>query len=484
MAFNQLTGNVIVNIEYRLTQEDESSHLEDHGVIDYDLALGSGTGIKQINDLWYADREFETTDSVNLAALSLRRFGQVFTTSFIGVSNEGNVKGVKLDNKSNETIYLSLPFQNFSGNIEVAASGSVILSNSRGWNITPSSSTVTISGATAAAKAYSLGFLGVALPLVVNTDGLLNYDYLSSGIGSGTGIPSGTLMIEWLNDMTTTGTLRIEYNLANSSLDFDINVSYLSEIFFGATGTGTGVGSGTGTMMPIEYLNHQSFDAEWINMEWTGFAATTGGDGTGFNELLSNPRIFPGSVPYEQVGETGEGMTIGYPGWYTSGDYISFGWDSAGYRTNDFILGFARWVNNWTNPFSARCVDCRKAAYIKQTVTVVPGGNYRFEWRPTSVTLSPDQTEYPYMRLVAGDGTVLKEQIITPQWMSENTRTWVQIDAIAIDTQLTVEFHKPVDPHPRVPPYMPNAYWTTYLVWGTNVSASFNYDRVSLYRMS
>jgi hypothetical protein len=472
MAYNNLTGNVIVNIEYRLTQEDESSHLEDHGVIDYNLSLGSGTGISQINDLWYADRGFTTTDSVDLAALSLRRFGQVYTTSFIGVSDQGNVKGVKLDNKSNETMYLSLPFKNFTGNIEIAPSGSIILSNSNGWTITPLTSTVSISGDTSDTKQYSLGFLGVALPLIINSDAVLNYDYLASGIGSGTGIPSGTMMIDWLMSGEFSGTTQLDYLLDYSGFSGELNIDYLGEA--AVTGTGT---------IPIDFLAEQNFDVESLNVEWTGFAATTGGSGTGFGELLGNPRLFPGYVPLEQIGDTGVGLGIGYPSWHTSGDYISYGWQNGESRTVDFILGFSRWFAHWSNPFNAKCVKCRQTSYLKQTVTVVPGATYRFEWYPFSLFMATDQTERPYVQLLAGDGTVLSKQLFTHEWWGDNQRTWVTMDAVAIDDQLTVEFYKPADKHPRTPPYQDQGLYCTYFIFGSNISSLSQYDKVSLYRV-
>lgn len=477
MAYNQLTGNVIANIEYRLTQEDESSHLEDHGVIDYDLVLGSGTGISQINDLWYADRTFTTTDSVNLTSLSLRRFGQIFTTSFIGVSDEGNIKGVKVDNLSNETMYLSLPFKNFSGNIEIAASGSVLLSNAQGWYVTPSSATVNISGSTTGLKQYSIGFLGVALPLIINSDAILNYDYFASGIGSGTGIPSGTLMIDYLMSGSFTGTMQIENLIANSSIDSILLYDYYQQLSLGS-------GTGNGSSMQIDYLGNTSLDGEYMNIEWTGFAATTGGSGTGFNELLANPRIFWGSVPYEDIGETGEAgaLTLGYPNWQTSGDYISYGWqNNYGDRLNIFILGFNRWFPNAYSPFNIKCIRCREISYIKQTVIVVPGASYRFEWYNAGTHMAIDQTQYPYVQLEAGDGTVLAKQLLTPEWTyaQENYLKWKTLDAVAIDNALTVKFWKPADQHPRVPPWGSNETYCTYYMFGADGP---RYDKVSLYR--
>lgn len=485
MPYDSLTGNIIVDIQYRLVQTDASSHLEEHGIIDYDLALGSGTGNSQVNDVWYNDRVFTTTDSINLASLSLKRFGQTFTTSFLGVSDEGNIKGVKIDNKSGESLFVNLPFRRFSGSMEVAASGSVLLSNAIGWTISTGNVLITLSGSTSNSKNYSIGFLGCALPSVVDADHLLHFEHLSSGLANAA---TGMLMIEYLSTGTlSSGILHYETNIANSSIDLAINIENLLDIYFGATGTGTGIGSGTGTMMPIDFLGSYSLDGEYLNIGWTGMAESTGGSGTGFSELLSNPMIIPGCVEYSQIGDTGVGFTVGYPGWYASGDYITLAGSAGGGGIfADHILGATRYGQTMcSNPdwFTARCVKCRQRSYLKQAVTVVPGATYRFTWYPYSMQMGIGQTVYPYMQIVAGGGGVIHKTNVTQPFLNtiqaNPNNGKHSVDVVATDTSLSVEFHKAADVYPNVNPYGSPDY-STKMAWGFINAA----NRVSLYRVA
>ena len=474
MANNNLTANIIADIQYRLRQTDEISLVEDHSRINYNLALGSGVGNSKVNEVWFANRTFTTTDSIPLDNLPTQKLGNAYTTSFLGVSNTGNIKGIKVDNLSNESIYLSLPFSGFSGSAKIGPSGSIVLSNSIGWPINTSINNINLSGDTSSSKSYNLGLLGVSLPSSLTVDALLNLEYYNSSISPAI---TGSLLIEYLASSQNSGLLNLEYNLDHSGISGILNVEYASSM-------------SPSTILPIDYLSVlDGFDGS-LEIEYSGFSAFSG-SGTGFlptgyyEELLQNPTFSPGYVSEEFVSLSGTGSGcnnspgdcyIGYPHWYTSGDYLTINPTST---VRTFVLGKFKYTTSWLG--DAHCVDCRSACRIMQTVNVIPGARYKFEWFPTELnTPFGVETGYPYVRLVAGDGTQLGKALVDPEWFATNHHHWKTMTVIAIDSSIRLEFYVPADKYPNSVPYDSSITYNNYLGWSGDVAKG---RRVSMYRI-
>jgi hypothetical protein len=439
MSYDTIVGHVIADINYRLIQVDDTSHLEEHGKIDYDLALGSGTGIAQINDNWYAERSFTVSDTVDLSTLSLTRFGQVFTTSFLGVSGSGNIKGIKFDNWSNESLYVTLPFNRFSGEQEIRPSGSITFSNARGWTISGGNTAISIVGDTSDPKQYSIGVLGVTMPAFRSIDAVMNIEYALSGIS---GECSGILMIDYLASSQNTGTMPIEYNVSISSISGVQQIEYLRD----AIGTGL-----NGSDMPVEYLSTLDSIDNFLNIEWTGYSLGTGSyTGTGCSgcglELLNNPTFQYGYVGHDQYVPSSTNFfncdpPIGFPGWYASGLVYR------GVAGNDLFMSSGRLQSSTCSLGNLDTFGLTTyfgfPSTIRQTVSVTTGYTYQFDWYPTEANAGESSGEWPYVRLLSGAGVDLVKATMNQSFMDVSGSNQCGITAIATDGELTVEFWAP-----------------------------------------
>jgi hypothetical protein len=464
MAYDTLTGHVIADVNYRVKQIDDTSHFEEYGVIDYDLSLASGTGIAEINDVWYEQRSFLTTDSVDISNFSLMRFAKSYSTSFLGASESGNIKGFKCDNLSSETIYLSLPFDGFNGNFRVPPSGSISISNNRGWTVSSGNATVNISGDTSTIKSYNLGFLGCSIPLQLRIGGDINIEYLASGNTLG----SGLLNIDYLASSINSGITPIDYNIQNSSIDNILNLEYLLTQNIAS-------GTGLGSSIPIDWISPSGFD-NYLNIEWTGFASSSVATGTGCSgcgqELLINPTFQYGYVDESQVLDYWNGAqgdsgvcdpVVGIPGWEMSGIFLSGDSRNTGFIEYNGVFSLfparrackCRWPpyigNSACGPGVGSMYPNYGMSYIRQTVQVIPGASYKLEWHPTEAqcvtfydTPHPENnnrgTSNPSVRLLTSSGTILAQQIITNEWIANNTHTWQSLSGVAPGSSITVEF--------------------------------------------
>jgi hypothetical protein len=86
--------------------------------------------------------------------------------------SEGDVKGIKITNFSNNTLQLSLPFDKFSGNIPIYPSGSFLISTALGWAV-PSGSSFSIANSGSDPVQVSCTFLGVG-SMIVTACGFTN----------------------------------------------------------------------------------------------------------------------------------------------------------------------------------------------------------------------------------------------------------------------------------------------------------------------
>jgi hypothetical protein len=448
---NKITGNIIANIDFRLKQIDEFSQMEDHGIIDYNLVISSGTGVAQANSIWYDRRSFTNTDSISLNTLQVRALGKTFTTSMIGASASGSIKGVKIDNLGSENIYVNLPFPNFSGSIKVLGSGSVLMSNKQGWIIT-SGDLISFSGDTAIqTKTYNIDLLGASLPRAVFADGILNYEF------RGTGVFTNALPYDFAGSSINSGTLNYDYLIANSSIDGIIQLEYLLDTILG--GSGTGVLSSA--VLPIEWTSPTGF-SNYLNIEFSGVGASSAATGTGCSgcgvELLANPRFDYGYVePSSMISNNPALCTpvVGIPGWSVSGAYHTGynGPDGVFITSNPRIFKLEAGVNAnqcvWPPTITGTAAVSNGPSYIKQTVTVIPGKTYRFDWFPIIATTSNSApindgrnmaTPNPYVRLLTGSGTELASTEVNGSWILAHAHTWQSMTGVATDTQMTVEF--------------------------------------------
>lgn len=444
--FSKINSSVVANIDYRLKQVDISCQTEDHGLIDYNLPISSGTGISQSNTLWYDNRLFTSNDSMTMSSLQVRSLGTQYTTSFLGSSGSGNIKCVKVDNPSAENIYINLPFPGFSGSIRVLGSGTMMLSNKQGWPIF-STGVISVSGETSTSKRYTIDLLGSALPIVVRADGQLNYEYY------GTGVYSGALNYDFIGSSINTGVLPYEYNVQNSSIDGMLQLEYILENVYG---TGTGF---TGTIQ-LEWTSPTGFD-NYLNVEWTGYAGSSMATGTGCSgcgtELLANAGFDYGYVePSSFISNNTPLCTpiVGIPGWSVSGSYHTGynGPDGNFITTNPKTFRLEAGVNAnycvWPPTRNGTPAVSNGPSYIKQTVTVIPGKSYRFDWFPTFATTSTSTpindgrnmpTANPYVRLLDSSGSVLSSTEINGSWITAHAHTWQSMTGIATDTSMTVE---------------------------------------------
>lgn len=491
MSYDRLTGHVVADIEYRLKQIDDSGQLEEHGIIDYDLSLGSGTGLAQVNDVWYAERTFTATDTVDLSNLSLKRFGRSYTTSFLGVSGSGNVKGVKVDNLSGETLYLTIPFTNFSGQQKVPPSGSLVLSNRNGWTVSSLTSNVSVSGDTNASKSYNFGLLGCGLPAMISIDGVLNYESISSGIGIG----SGDLYVEWLGSSIFSGEIPYEFLRANSSIDNILNLEFLLDL---ATSSGTGLSSG---VLNYEWTTPSGFNT-LLNVEWTGNAGSGRPTGTGCTdcglELLINPTFQygytdPSSLQFYDPNTPNLNPrwtcnpVVAIPAWDQSGTYSTSSWqDPANIQFNLTTLGLLGYCPCTPGQLDGNSYNCPQQdqdsillttqdCYIRQTVNVNPSGHYQLKYFPRS-NLQGIGGAVCYANIKNAAGGIIAQDIINNSFMSTYGGKWRYLSVYANgNTKLTVEFRC----NTSGPPYYDNSGFS----WSGDNVGGYN-RRVSFYRTS
>lgn len=484
MPFNQLTGHVVADINYRLKQVDSSSQMEEYGLIDYDLVLGSGTGIGQINDNWYAERSFITSDSVDLSSLSLKRFGKTFTTSFMGASNSGNIKAVKVDNLNDEHLYVNLPFNGFSGDYSIPPTGSLVISSRNGWNISQSGNhNLIISGDSLVTnKRYNVGFLGCGIPGVLSIDGGFNFEYSSSGDFIG----SGDLNYEYLISGVSTGVLPFEYNLDAYAITGILPFEY-------GMGAGYSGGSGLSGVFNIDWSSTSGFDT-MFNIEYSGYAL--GGSGgreylinsefdegyvatssvviypLGTNSGLENPAnaSFDSSSPYYIDAPATLSYpcdpVVGLPGWVTSGNIVT---SDALNRdrppeyyspTDKFIviggnsnentrIAMCEWPSNSVNSIRH---PWGYPSMMTQTIPVSSGQQYILTYNITDghAPLYPVDTNYwhcsgttspgPIIRMYSASNAVLAEQIITSDMLNNlDTDPQGYIVATATDNSIRIE---------------------------------------------
>ena len=135
--------------QYQTTNFGINSNVNAENVV---LELDSGSGIGQINQLWYST--LSGNQILDLSDLTQNVFDGQISISF----TNGDIKGIiinLLDSATSGTF--TLPFSSSYGNIVVAPSGTTLLGTGSGWKVSPGDTIdLTLTGA----GDYNIAILG------------------------------------------------------------------------------------------------------------------------------------------------------------------------------------------------------------------------------------------------------------------------------------------------------------------------------------
>ena len=159
------------------------------------LSLGGGSGVGQINTLWY--NTLQGNQNLDLRALPQNVFNGQISTSFAN----GDIKGIVvkiLDSGNSGT--LTLPFVASQGSIILGPSGTTVLGSSDGWSVTPGD---IINLSLSAGTDYQITILGVSGALAEGLfgsidssstlEGVLGRNISLNGSFGGTGLFNGNI---------------------------------------------------------------------------------------------------------------------------------------------------------------------------------------------------------------------------------------------------------------------------------------------------
>lgn len=395
---NTATGQINAYGDYRHIQKDSTALINEAGKIDYELTLGSGTGISQINQVWYKNKNLGASDSIDLLSLPYTRFGYSFNVSFMGAGS-ANLKAIHVENSSSYDIGVKLPFDRFNSSYSIVPpSGNILLSNIRGWSVAPTGSVIQISGNNTNQN-YSISLIGAALPIFVDR-----------GIG-----------------------INIEFR-ASSNFDSIINIENMKTSFSSANAIPfeylkTPSGSSLGNI-PIEYLAGPSGSGtfNWeslalpqsdraVHIEWK--SSGIGGEASG--ELLRNTHFLYGGTGQDFNYWDGITDPSSVPPWqfiWNSGQFVQdknllmyelkcnlffaiwrFGPSGDEWTSNYLMLG-APWSRFHRYDYSAK----------QEVHNVVSGVTYVLKWKHEidfPVSYRPNYIDKPYFQLRSKSGTVL-----------------------------------------------------------------------------
>lgn len=431
---NSVTGLVNSYGDYRHIQKDNSSIINEAGKIDYRLNLGSGTGIGQTNKIWYKNKNLITTDTINLLNTEYTRFGLNTTDPMMGAGS-ANVKAIHVENSSSYNIGIKLPFDRFNSEFYIVPpSGNVVLSNIRGWSISPTGSIIQISG-NGTSQNYSVSIIGAELPIFIDNAIGIPIEYKSSSVFD------KTVNIEFANTaISSAGLIPFEYlKTPSGSSISQIPIEYL------ATPSSNG-------MFNWENKNIVEFGKN-IPIEWK--SSGVGGEASG--ELLRNTKflyagtgtdfdywdgiIDPSSVPpWDFIWPTGTLVQNKYLAMQEEECRFffaiwRFGPSGGGYVRNILLLG-SPWSSFQRFEYRAR----------QQVYNVVSGVTYRISWMhevDSPESYRPNFVDKPQYNLYAKNGTLLSSTHFSNTLGSVPFST----NVTAIDTEFRLEWIMPQLPY-------------------------------------
>lgn len=437
---NSLTGSIKGECEYRHSQKDSTAYIDETGKIDYNLTLGSGTGIAEVNTVWYSDKTLGLSENVNLFSLAFNRFGHTFFTSFQGASGNGNIKGVRIENSSSFDIGVKLPFSNFKDYFIVPPSGAVLMSNIRGWEIQPTGAIVQLSGNGTNQK-YNMSLIGAALPLILNVGNVIPIEYKSSAVFD------TSMKIEYNTEIigSTSNIIPFEYLETGPSGTSDTPVPF--EYMGAISGFGA---SGAGSSINIEYRG-ELLSFHEIPIEYRAFAVS--------GELVQNPLfLFGGSSytnsddgvdpsslpPWDLIWPTGTTVQMptnpivtGYNGEMLEVEckhffaVWRFGPNGQGFNFNYMLIGSV-----WT-------LFSRGHYQLRQTVhNVTPGATYRIQFAHELAfdTLHRAGSKRPSFNVYSRSGATLLNNVYSDTSEGEQIQ---QFTIVAPDDVFIIEWDVP-----------------------------------------
>lgn len=203
---NNLVGQVTSRLSYdyelitEATSSRSSKYLENKVDDYYYLNLTSGTGVGQINTLWYT----QTGLAVGLTQFNLSNLPQIMIEKQSSVSyNGGDIKAVVISNLSADSGTITLPFaknNTICGTSRIFPSGKLILTNANGWKVSPNTTidinldgpcTIDICTVGATYPVVAKGIIGGTS----NLSGLLTQNLMALGIGEITSTVSNAIDI-------------------------------------------------------------------------------------------------------------------------------------------------------------------------------------------------------------------------------------------------------------------------------------------------
>ena len=127
-----LTGKITSQLSWTQYQTTNFGINSNANIDNTTLILNSGTGIGQINQLWYSTLSGNQT--LDLSSLSQNIFNGKINISF----TNGDIKGIIINllDSGNSGVF-TLPFSSSQGNIILAPSGTTLLGTGSGWNVNP-----------------------------------------------------------------------------------------------------------------------------------------------------------------------------------------------------------------------------------------------------------------------------------------------------------------------------------------------------------
>ena len=191
-----LTGKITSQLNWTQYQTSTFGVHSNVNIENTVLSLGSGSGVGQINALWY--NTLSGNQNLDLRALPQNVFNGQISISF----TNGDIKGIIvkiLDSGNSGT--LTLPFAASQGNIILAPSGTTVLGSSSGWSVTPgdiinlnlssdSNYQITILGVSGAASYGLFGSIDSSSIL----SGVLSNNVSLNGSVGGVGLLSGNIL--------------------------------------------------------------------------------------------------------------------------------------------------------------------------------------------------------------------------------------------------------------------------------------------------
>lgn len=398
---NSVKGKLNSYCDYRHIQKDDSTIINEAGKIDYELTLGSGTGDGQINEVWYKNKTLGASDSIDLLNIPFTRFGYNFNASFMGAGS-ANLKAIHVENSSSYDIGVRLPFDRFNAGYSIVPpSGNILISNIRGWPVSPTGSVIQISGNNTNQN-YSISLMGAALPIFIDRgiginvewkasgkfDKIINIENMKASVSS-----AGSIPIEFLHTPSgsATGVIPIEY-LKIASGTGDVPIEYTSMVEFGK-------------VLPIEWKSSGiGGEASGELLRNTHFLYNGTGEDFSYFNGIPDPSSYP---PWQFIWPTGQVVQDSN----LSMVELKVGHFFAIWR---FVPSGDEFVENYLllgAPFSR--LHRYNFSAKQEVYNVQSGVTYTLKWehevaydRPSR----PNSTDWPYYQLRAKNGTVLATQ--------------------------------------------------------------------------